>query len=84
MKLSVKAFGLAGGIMWGVSLFLWTLLLSLTTVTWGSDLLSLLSGVYPYYDISVAGAFAGLVVGFIDGFVCGAIFAWLYNVMPKK
>lgn len=84
MKLSVKALGLAGGTMWGVSLFLWTLLLSLTTVTWGTELLSLLGGLYPYYGISVTGAFAGLVVGFIDGFLCGAILAWLYNVMPKK
>lgn len=84
MKLSVKALGLAGGIMWGVSLFLWTLLLSLTTVTWGTDMLSLMVGFYPYYSISVAGAFAGLVLGFIDGFLCGAILAWLYNVMPKK
>jgi len=28
---------------------------------------------------TVGGAFVGLIWGFVDGLIVGAIFAWLYN-----
>ena len=34
---------------------------------------------YIGYSFSVVGAFVGLVYGFIDGAIGGALFAWLYN-----
>lgn len=83
MKLSVKGLGLAGGILWGVSLFLWTLIAS-SVLAWGKPVLDLLVSVYPYYTVSVTGAFVGLVMGFIDGFVGCALFAWLYNLCTAK
>lgn len=80
MKLSVKGLAFAAGVFWGVSLGVWTLVLSLTDITYGKALLELLVGTYPYYEISTFGALIGAIAGFIDGAVCGAIFAWLYNV----
>lgn len=84
MKLSVKAVALAGGIMWGAVLFVWTLILALTSLTWGAPMLDMLVGFYPYYDLTVTGAFVGLVAGFVDAFICGAVFALLYNFFAKS
>lgn len=83
MKLSIKALALSMGILWSVCLFLWTLLIALTDVQWGVDMLQLLVGMYPWYEITVPGAFVGLVAGFIDGAIGGALLAWLYNKLVK-
>lgn len=80
MKLSVRAAGLAGGFLWGVSLFLVTL--GATYFDFYREPIDfLLVGVYPYYTISLQGAFLGLLWGFVDGFLGGAALAWLYNRM---
>lgn len=82
MKLSIKAAALACGIMWGVCIFLWTLLNALG-MEWGSDILYLLIGIYPFYDITIPGSFVGLIAGFIDGALGAAILVWLYNKFAK-
>lgn len=77
MRLNVKAFALAGGIVWGAAIMLltfWILIRGSSGLT-----LAKLSNVYLGYSVSVAGAFIGLVWGFIDGLIGGALFAWLYN-----
>jgi hypothetical protein len=80
MKLRVRALGLAIGIVWGLGIFVTTLL----AVAQGSGLtLSLLKAFYYGYNISVGGAFVGMFWGFIHGFVCGALIAWLYNMFHK-
>ena len=81
MKLSVKALALASGILWGASVFLATLWL----LARGYDgrLIAQLDHFYLGYSYSIAGAFVGLVWGFVDGAVGGAILAWLYNVLAK-
>ena len=84
MKLSVKAFGFAGGILWGASLFIWTLLVSITEVNLGQTFLESLVGLYPAYSISIVGAFAGLIVGFLDVGIACVIFALLYNWASEK
>lgn len=38
-----------------------------------------LSHIYRGYEITLLGSFIGLVWGFLDGLIGGAIFAWLYN-----
>ena len=82
MKLNKKAFALAGGVFWGFSLFFMTLFL----VFFGdssNEMMSSFSDFYFGYTVSVGGAFVGLVWGFLDGFVCGTIFSWLYNKFIK-
>ncbi len=83
MKISVKGLALSMGILWGACLFLWTLLVALLGLEWGSSILQLLVGFYPWFDITVGGAFVGLVAGFIDGALGGALLAWLYNKFAK-
>jgi hypothetical protein len=76
MKLNIKALALTCGILWGLSVFLITLI-SLWHGHGGH--LGLLSLIYVGYTVSYAGSVIGLVYGFVDGLISGALFAWLYN-----
>ncbi|WP_068469358.1 bacteriophage holin [Candidatus Protochlamydia phocaeensis] len=71
--------GIAGGIVWGVSLFLFTIL-SLYS-GYAEQFLNLMANIYPGYEISWPGAFIGLLYGFADVFIGLALIAWLYNKM---
>lgn len=42
-----------------------------------------LSRFFPFYEISPAGAFIGLIEGYIDGFIGGLILAFGYNLVMK-
>ena len=77
MKLCWKAAGLSLGLLWALGLFIMTLLAVYTGYLEG--ICTLFVGVYPLYEISVAGAFIGLVEGFIDGFIGGAVLVAVYN-----
>ncbi|EKD93003.1 MAG: hypothetical protein ACD_28C00278G0003 [uncultured bacterium] len=78
MKLSIKAFGLAAGLMWGSCLLILTLVAYYTG--YGMNQLDfLLVGIYPGYSLSPVGALVGGIEGFVDGMLGGMIFAWLYN-----
>jgi hypothetical protein len=82
MKLNVKAFALTCALIWGLGLFV---------ITWWiiifegqSDPASpppFIGLVYRGYHFTAAGSFFGLIWGFVDGLIGGAIFAWLYNLI---
>ena len=79
MKINVKAFALTCGIYWGVGLFAltwWIIAFDGSThaATW-------IGQIYRGYNISPVGSLVGLVYGFFDALVGGAIFAWLYNMI---
>jgi|TARA_B100001971_G_C18088378_1_gene482131 hypothetical protein len=63
MKLDIKAFALAGGIIWALGMFVLTLIATYTG--YGDAFLGLFANAYPWYTISVAGAFIGGIWGFI-------------------
>ena len=82
MKLNVKAFALACGILWGIGLFLitwWIIFFEGTACG-----ILCIEHLYLGYDISPIGSFIGLLWGFIDGLICGAVFAWLYNFIATR
>jgi hypothetical protein len=82
MKLNVKAFALACGLIWGLGLFLltwWVIAFEGST----HDLM-LIGHVYRGYNISAAGSVIGLLWAFADGMIGGAVFAWLYNLLAKN
>jgi len=82
MRLNVRALALAGGIVWGLAIFLityWFLVFG-----HGGTTLFKLSNVYLGYSVTWYGAFVGLVWGFVDGFIGGALLAWLYNKFAGK
>lgn len=80
MKLSVKAFALTAGILWGG----WILLIGIANLVWpgyGSAMLDMARSMYPGYagTAGFVGVVVGTLYGLVDGAVCGAVFAWLYN-----
>jgi hypothetical protein len=77
MKINVKALAFACSVLWGSAVFI---------VTWWVIILDGASGnptwlgnIYLGYELSVAGSFIGLGWGLVDGFIGGAVLAWLYN-----
>lgn len=75
-KLSVKGLALAFGIIWGVG----CLIMGIGAMYgWAGPLVELMGSAYIGYGATVPGAFIGLAWGFADGFIGGAVFAWLYN-----
>ena len=81
MKLNVKALSLAAGIVWGLAIFVltyWFLIFG-----YQGDTLAKLSNVYFGYSVTWYGAFVGLIWGFVDGLIGGALLAWLYNKFGK-
>ena len=77
MKFNIKAFALTCGIFWGVGLFLLTWWVIAFDGATGEP--TLIGKVYQGYTISPIGSVIGLVYGFFDALIGGAIFAWLYN-----
>ncbi|MFQ5893192.1 MAG: bacteriophage holin [Nitrospinota bacterium] len=75
MKLNVKAFALACGLLWGLGLF---------CLTWWMIETTFIGRIYLGYRISPAGSVIGLAWGFFDALIGGAIFAWLYNRLAAR
>jgi hypothetical protein len=81
MRLNVKALSLTAGILWGIGV--WFATLWLVVFGYEGFLMSKLDHFYFGYTVTVGGAFVGLAWGFVDGVICGALFAWLYNTIAK-
>lgn len=77
MKLNIKAFALTCGILWGLLVLLATWFLLIMNSPGTS--MGKLGVVYFGYTYSWLGGIIGLIWGFVDGLISGAIFAWLYN-----
>jgi hypothetical protein len=82
MKLNVKAFALSCGLVWGFGLLLITWwIIGFEGVTREPTLIGRL---YRGYNISPLGSLVGLVWGFFDALIGGAIFAWVYNLISSR
>jgi hypothetical protein len=82
MKLNVRSFALAAGIIVGLAVFAvtaWFLLFNYPGYT-----LHKLHKIYIGYSVTWPGALLGLAWGFVEGFIAGGIFAWLYNRFTGK
>ena len=82
MRLSVWAFALAFGIFWGFAVFFVTWWMMFVHGSYGVG--TPLAYFYIGYKITPIGSLIGLAWGCFDGFGCGAIFAWLYNLFAGK
>ncbi len=80
-KLSPVAFGMAFGVLWGISILLMGL--AATYYTYGQNFVVSLGTLYPGYTPSVKGSVLGAIIGFIDAFLMGFIIAWLYNKFSR-
>ena len=80
MKLSIKGVALAAGIFWALAALL-TAIANMIVGGYGYAFLSMLASLYPGYEVGTSAASIALVTVYalVDGIICGAIFAWLYN-----
>ena len=82
MKLNVKAMAITAGLI-GVGVMLMTGLANLIwpSYAYGQTFLEIMASVYPGYNAaaSFGEVIVGSLYGLVDGAVCGAVFAWLYN-----
>mgnify|MGYP000714946843 CR=1 FL=1 len=82
MKLNVKAFALACGILWALGLFgLTWWIIAFEGVT---NEVTIIGQLYRGYNISPLGSLIGLIWAFFDALIGGAIFAWLYNFISDR
>jgi hypothetical protein len=82
MKLNVKAFAFTCALLWGLGLFVLTWWVILFDGVTGEA--TVIARVYRGYSISPVGSLIGLGYALVDGLICGAIFAWLYNLIAKS
>ena len=82
MKLKPLALALTSGILWGVAVMFatWWILI----IGSGGKTIGALANFYPGYSVSLVGGLIGLLWGFVDGIICGYIFAQLYNLFIKE
>lgn len=77
MRLNIKAFALACGLIWALGVFFltWWIIAfeGATQEKFG------IGRIYIGYSISPVGSIIGMIWGFFDALIGGAIFAWLYN-----
>ncbi|MFH1858322.1 MAG: bacteriophage holin [Candidatus Omnitrophota bacterium] len=82
MKLDIKAFALACGLLWGLYLFLMTWWIM--AFEGATKEVTLLGRLYRGYTISPLGSVIGFAWAFCDGLIGGAVFAWLYNLFVSR
>ena len=82
MKVDASKLGLAGGILWGLCMFVATLVSVATG--YAAEFLKMMGSVYLGYHVSLAGSIVGLVYGFLDAFVGLYLLAWLYTRLLGK
>ena len=77
MKINEKNLAIAGGLSWGLWLFVLTILS--TATGYASAFLQPIISVYPGYTITYVGSIIGLIWGFIDAGIGLYVLAWIYN-----
>lgn len=77
-RLSACALGVAMGVSWALGI----LVVGLVAMQngWGKPFVDLFGSIYIGYTATVQGSFVGAGWALLDGFVCGVIFGWVYNL----
>jgi len=82
MKLNVKAFALAVGLVWGINWFALTWFMMLFDGI--THEITIIGRMYRGWTLSPVGSLFGLLWGFLDGFLLGLLIAWIYNKLAPK
>ena len=82
MKLNVKGFALASGIVSGISNLVVTLFAVMTGQ--GLQFFEILAPFHPGYSPTIAGAVIASLWMVIYGLIVGALFAYIYNYFAKE
>jgi len=79
-KIQPLALGVAVGALWAFYVFFAGIF---AMFGWGVVMVTTLGSFYIGYSASILGAIIGTIWAFMDGFVAGAIIAWIYNWMAR-
>ena len=79
-KCQPVALGVGIGVLWAIYVFFGGIF---AMFHWGDALVVTLASLYIGYGASIGGAIIGAIWAFVDGFVAGAIVAWVYNPVAK-
>lgn len=79
LRLNARVWGWAFGLLFGVGLFLATIILVLKGGENVGQHLSLLAIYFPGYRVTTGGAFIGFVYGFVVGYGIGRLIGTVYN-----
>jgi len=82
LKLDVKAFGFALGVVWGGLMFL--LGIADMLYFWGNSWGRMLTVLYVGYRPTVLGSIVGGIWGFVYASVLGFAAAWMYNCLVEE
>lgn len=76
-RLSPCALGVAAGLTWGLGM----LILGVVAMryNYGKPFVDLMASIYMGYGATLKGSFVGAGWAFVDGFVSGLVFGWVYN-----
>ena len=82
MRLNTPSMAIAFAILWGACV----LLVGIANMIWpsyGLALLQLCASIYPGYHpgTGMGSVVIGTIYALVDGFVGGAVFGWLYNLL---
>ena len=77
-KLNALKFGLAGGILGSVCMFVFTVWMIYIPSPTNKFLIMEIYGLFGY-DVSWLGALLGAVYAFVDSFIFFGLLAWVYN-----
>ena len=85
MKFDIKALALTAGLFWGLAI----LIVALANLVWppyGRAFLDLSASIYPGYrpGTGFGSVITGTLYALVDGAICGALFAWLYNILSPS
>lgn len=85
MSFNIKALAIVAGICWGGA-FLVVGLANLIFGGYGAAFLELGEAIYPGYtaEAGFGSVIVATLYAVVDGAVCGAIFAWLYNLIAGR
>jgi hypothetical protein len=85
-RLNERAWGITGGLLLGLGLFLATLVLVIKGGPNPGPHLSLLRVYFPGYRVTLLGSFVGFIYAFVVGYALGRLIGSVYNrlVAPAR
>lgn len=85
MKLDVKALALTAGLFWGAAILI-VAVANLVSPDYGRAFLDLSASIYPGYrpGTGIGSVITGTLYALVDGTICGALLAWLYNLLARE
>lgn len=83
LRLNARAWGIAVGLVFGLGLFLATVVLLMKGGLEVGAHLGLLGKLLPGYSVTVGGAFIGFGYAFVIGYAIGRIIGSVYNALAR-